>query len=132
MGLPRAEVARIRTAAAIHDVGKIETPKAILHKAGRLTDEEYEVIKQPSRAMRALDGRGAARSRADIDGPPPSRAPRRHRVSGPPIRQEIPLGARIIAVADTFDAITSERTYRSCKPAQEGDRHPQGGGGHAA
>jgi HD-GYP domain-containing protein (c-di-GMP phosphodiesterase class II) len=46
MGLPRAEVARIRTAAAIHDVGKIETPKAILHKAGPLSDEEYEVIKR--------------------------------------------------------------------------------------
>jgi len=46
MGLPRAEVARIRTAAAIHDVGKINTPKAILHKAGPLSDEEYEIIKQ--------------------------------------------------------------------------------------
>ena len=46
MGLPRTEVARIRTAAAIHDVGKIETPTAILDKAGPLSDEEYEVIKQ--------------------------------------------------------------------------------------
>ena len=45
MGLPRAEVARIRTAAAIHDVGKINTPKAILHKPGALSDKEYEVIK---------------------------------------------------------------------------------------
>ena len=46
MGLPRAQVARIRTAAAIHDVGKIETPTTILHKAGSLTAGEYEVIKR--------------------------------------------------------------------------------------
>ncbi len=46
MALPREEVARIRTAAAIHDVGKINTPKSILHKPDRLTDAEYEVIKR--------------------------------------------------------------------------------------
>ena len=53
MGLPRDEVARIRTAAAIHDVGKINTPKAILHKPGPLTAEEYAVIKRhPATAPR--------------------------------------------------------------------------------
>jgi putative nucleotidyltransferase with HDIG domain len=46
MGLPREEVLRIRTAAAIHDVGKINTPKSILHKPDRLTDSEYEIIKR--------------------------------------------------------------------------------------
>jgi hypothetical protein len=115
MGLPRAEVARIRTAAAIHDVGKIETPMAILHKAGPLTDEEYEVIKQHP-------GDGALMAAALRDPELTSMVEHHHerldgtgypnRLSG----EEIPLGARIIAVADTFDAITSERPYRPASP----------------
>ncbi len=111
MGLSRAEVARIRTAAAVHDVGKIRTPTAILHKPSALTDEEYEVIK-------SHPGDGAAM--ADILRDPGLTSMVRHhherldgtgypdRISG----EEIPLGARIIAVADTFDAITSGRPYR--------------------
>ena len=115
LGLPRAEVARIRTAAAIHDVGKINTPKAILHKAGRLTDEEYQVIKRHP-------GDGA--SMAAVLGDPELTSMVRHhheRLDGtgyPDCQSgtEIPLGARIIAVADTFDAITSERPYRTASP----------------
>jgi HD domain len=115
MGLPRAEVARIRTAAAIHDVGKIETPKAILHKAGPLTDEEYEVIKQHP-------GDGALMAAALRDRKLTSMVRHHHERldgTGYPDRlcgEEIPLGARIIAVADTFDAITSERPYRPASP----------------
>jgi len=115
MGLPRAEVARIRTAAAIHDVGKIQTPKAILHKAGPLTDEEYAVIKRhPGDGARMTAVLGDAEltsmvrhhhERLDGTGYPSG-------LSG----EEIPLGARIIAVADTFDAITSTRPYRSASP----------------
>ncbi len=115
MGLPHAEVARIRTAAAIHDVGKIKTPTAILHKPGRLTDEEYEVIKkhpgdgaQMAGVLRDPELTAMVRhhhERLDGTGYPDAQ-------SG----QEIPLGARIIAVADTFDAITSERPYRPASP----------------
>jgi HD domain len=115
MGLPRAEVARIRTAAAIHDVGKIETPTAILHKAGPLTDDEYEVIKRHpgDGALMAATLRDPEltsmvehhHERLDGTGYP-------HSLSG----REIPLGARIIAVADTFDAITSGRPYRPASP----------------
>jgi hypothetical protein len=115
LGLPRAEVARIRTAAAIHDVGKIKTPKTILHKAGPLTDEEYEVIKQHpgDGALMAAVLRdpeltsmvGHHHERLDGTGYPDG-------LSG----EEIPLGARIIAVADTFDAITSKRPYRPASP----------------
>jgi uncharacterized protein YjbJ (UPF0337 family) len=115
MGLSRAEVARIRTAAAIHDVGKIETPKVILHKKGPLSDDEYEVIKR-----HPADGAAMAtvlrdtqltsmvchhHERLDGTGYPSS-------LTG----EEIPLGARIIAVADTFDAITSTRPYRAASP----------------
>jgi hypothetical protein len=115
MGLPREQVARIRTAAAVHDVGKIETPLPILHKAGRLTDEEYEVIKRhpadgarmaevlhdPELTSMVLDHH----ERLDGSGYP-------NGLSG----GEIPLGARIIAVADTFDAMTSVRPYRPAYP----------------
>jgi HD-GYP domain-containing protein (c-di-GMP phosphodiesterase class II) len=115
MGLPAEEVARIRTAAAIHDVGKINTPTAILHKPARLTDAEYEVIKRHP-------GDGAVM--ADVLCDPELESMIRHHHerldgSGYPdaLRgEEIPLGARIIAVADTFDAITSERPYRSASP----------------
>src|SRR5205807_564285 len=55
MGLPPQEVDRICTAAAVHDVGKIETPVEALHKPGRLTDEEYAVIKRhPSDGARLV------------------------------------------------------------------------------
>jgi hypothetical protein len=115
MGLPRAEVARTRTAAAIHDVGKIRTPTAILHKAGPLTEEEYEIIKR-----HPGDG---ARMAEILRDPALAAIVRDHHErldgSGYPnglTGQEIPLGARIIAVADTFDAITSERPYRPASP----------------
>jgi HD domain len=115
MGLPRAEIARIRTAAAIHDVGKIEIPKAILHKAGPLSDAEYEVIKQHP-------GYGALMAAALGDPELTSMVEHHHeRLDGTGYPdglsgEEIPLGARIIAVADTFDAITSERPYRPASP----------------
>jgi hypothetical protein len=115
MGLPREEVARIRTAAAIHDVGKINTPKAILHKPGALTDEEYDVIKRhPGDGAEMVEALGDAaltamvrdhHERLDGSGYP-------HGLGG----AEISLGARIIAVADTFDAITSARPYRCASP----------------
>lgn len=115
MGLPRAEVARIRTAAAIHDVGKVRTPMRILHKAGPLTDEEYEVIRR-----HPGDGASMAHSLRD---PALTSIVRHHheRLDGTGYPdglrgEEIPLGARIIAVADTFDAVTSKRPYRAASP----------------
>jgi HD domain-containing protein len=115
MGLSSAEVARIRTAAAIHDVGKVKTPKTVLHKAAPLTPEEYEVIKRhPGEGARMAEVLGDAdlaslvrhhHERLDGTGYP-------NGLSG----EQIPLGARIIAVADTFDAITSARPYRAASP----------------
>jgi HD domain len=115
MGLGRADVARVRTAAAIHDVGKIETPLAILHKPGALTDEEYATIKEHpdhgavmAAVLRDSELTAMIRhhhERLDGTGYPAG-------LSG----EQIPLGARIIAVADTFDAITSVRPYRGASP----------------
>ena len=115
MGLPREEVARVRTAAAIHDVGKTKTPKTILHKPGQLTDEEYRIIK-------LHPGEGALMARVLHDEKLVSMIRHHHERldgSGYPdglFGESIPLGARIIAVADTFDAITSARAYRAASP----------------
>jgi HD-GYP domain-containing protein (c-di-GMP phosphodiesterase class II) len=111
MGLSDDQVAMVRTAATVHDVGKIEIPREVLNKPGKLTDEEFEIIKRHPVVgcdMVAVLGDPEMTSivrhhheRLDGRGYP-------DRLAG----DEIPLGARIIAVADTFDAITSTRPYR--------------------
>jgi hypothetical protein len=118
LGLRGESLARVRTAAALHDVGKLHTPPAVLRKPGRLTDEEYEVIKR-----HPLDG--AQMVGALADGELTSIVRHHHERldgTGYPDRlagEQIPLGARIIAVADTFDAITSVRPYRSPRSHKE-------------
>ncbi|MGH2821778.1 MAG: HD-GYP domain-containing protein, partial [Thermoleophilaceae bacterium] len=112
LGLAAEEAARIRSAAALHDVGKIETPREVLNKPGRLSDEEFGVIKRhPVDGARMVAGLGDEEltaivrhhhERLDGGGYP-------DRLAG----DDIPLGARVIAVADTFDALTSNRAYRS-------------------
>src|SRR4051812_10202540 len=111
MRLAPDEVARVRTAAALHDVGKLNTPRAILNKPGRLTEEEFAVIKR-----HPVDG---ADMLAGFGDPAVTAMVRHHheRLDGRGYPDglagdEIPLGARIIAVADTFDAMTSSRSYR--------------------
>jgi putative nucleotidyltransferase with HDIG domain len=114
LGVPAPDVAKIRLAAAVHDVGKLVVPLAILNKPGRLTDEEFEVIKRHAPVGAEMVSRIGddeltqivAHHHERLDG------------SGYPSRlfgSEIPLGARIIAVADTFDALTSTRAYRPAK-----------------
>lgn len=102
---------RIRTAALIHDVGKLSVAEEVLAKPGKLTDEEYALVKQHSAAGADMV---AALGDAEL-----TRIVRHHheRVDGTGYPDglkgiEIPLGARIISVVDTFDAITSERPYR--------------------
>src|SRR5919202_2155990 len=112
MGLPREDVARIRTAAAVHDVGKMETPREVLNKPRRLTDEEFAVMKR-----HPVDGAAMVATMGDEE---LTAIVRHHheRLDGRGYPESlagtaIPLGARIIAVADTFDAITSTRPYRA-------------------
>ena len=114
MGLPAAEVDRIRTAAALRDVGEIDTPDEVLHKPSSLSAEEFDIVRQhPVRGAQMAYELGDPElanivlhhhERLDGNGYPQG-------LSG----DEIPLGARIIAVADTFDAITSARPYRPAK-----------------
>jgi putative nucleotidyltransferase with HDIG domain len=112
MGLPASEAARIRAAATVHDVGKLETPQEILNKPGRLSEFEFAVIKRHAT-------RGAEMV-ATLGDDELTTIVRHHheRLDGrgypDGLRgEEIPLGARIIAVADTFDALTSDRPYRA-------------------
>ena len=118
MKLPDEEVARIRTAALLHDVGKIEVPWEILEKPGVLTDQEFDEIKKhPAVGARLVEGMGDPELVAIV---------RHHheRIDGGGypdglVRGQIPVGARIIAVADTFDALTSARAYRSPRSHEE-------------
>src|SRR5579862_4527245 len=111
MGLGEHQVAVIRAAAALHDVGKINTPRAVLHKPGRLTEVELALIE-----LHPVDGAEIVSTLGDAE----LTAMVRHhheRLDGTGYPaglagEAIPLGARIIAVADTFDAITSARPYR--------------------
>ena len=109
--LPADEVETIRQAALVHDVGKIHTPRAILDKPGRLTDDEFDVIKRHP-------GDGAALLEASVDAEIRTIVRHHHeRIDGAGYPDglagdDIPIGARIIAVADTFDALASTRAYR--------------------
>lgn len=119
-GLPEAEeyenfLETVHISSLLHDVGKIGLPDSILNKRGRLTKAEYEKIKEHSITGSAI--LHPIRELGDI-----SREVRAHheRYDGEGYPdglkgEEIPFIARIIAVADTFDAITSDRPYRQRK-----------------
>ena len=114
--LPRPDVARIALGGFLHDLGKIGVPDAILNKPDRLTDEEYAVIKtHPEVGARVLSGhpladlaRAAVLSHHETpDG------------KGYPyglLGDAVPLDARIVGLADAFDAMTSTRPYRRGMP----------------
>ncbi len=112
MHLTPTEIAQIRTAAMVHDVGKIYTPREILNNPDKLSEREYAIVK-----LHPGDG---ADMLADAGDPQIAEIVRHHHEQmdgrGYPdglAGLDIPLGARIVAVADTFDAITSSRPYRS-------------------
>ena len=111
LDLPDDLVERVRLAGLLHDVGKIAVPDAILSKPGSLTDEEWtEMKKHPEVGALIVDGAdmkdvaawiGAHHERPDGRGYPLG-------LGG----DEIPLEARILAVADAYEAMTCDRVYR--------------------
>jgi HD superfamily phosphohydrolase YqeK len=114
MKLPRVQREKVRLAAALHDVGKLVTPRSILTKPDQLTDDEYDIVK-----LHPGDGADLVAALKDAE---LTAMVRHHHErmdgTGYPERldgAQIPLGARIISVADTFDAITSKRAYRNSK-----------------
>ena len=122
LGLSTGRRRRLRIACLCHDLGKILTPEKILNKPGRLTEEEFEEIrKHPVTGRdivrRVLEDPGIERmvechhERWNGQGYP-------NGISG----EQIPLEARILSVADVFDALTSERSYRGAMTAEEAYR----------
>jgi putative two-component system response regulator len=113
VGLPAAEVELIERAAGLHDVGKIGVPDAILLKPGKLTAEEFEVVKtHTSIGARLLSG-----SRSPLLRLAEEIAWAHHeRWDGTGYAgmssEAIPLSGRIAAVADVFDALTHDRPYK--------------------
>jgi HD-GYP domain-containing protein (c-di-GMP phosphodiesterase class II) len=106
-------------ASILHDVGKIGVPESILNKPGRLNEEEFEVIKRHPKK-----GSDILRPLEQLKSCLPGILHHHERYDGKGYPQglkgeEIPLCARIIAVADTFDAITSNRAYRPAKAAEK-------------
>jgi putative nucleotidyltransferase with HDIG domain len=121
LGVERDTVAwrELQWGALLHDVGKIGVPDFILRKPGELTEEEWEVMKAHPAAgaeiVRSIEFLGGAaevvyahHERMDGGGYPQG-------LRG----EEIPLGARIFAVADAFDAMTSDRPYRAARPPEQ-------------
>lgn len=112
LGMPEQEVQNIRFVALLHDIGKIGVPDSVLNKPGKLTDEEYRLMKRHtvtgSEILKDIDmipdidvGAKYHHERYDGNGYPEG-------LKG----EDIPFIARIISVADTYDAMTSNRIYR--------------------
>jgi len=119
MGLSDEDVEIVRIGAKLHDIGKIGVPDAILQKPGKLTKEEFEMVKQhPQIGKRILEKVGSFQQYLPIvelhhedfngKGYP-------HGLRG----DQVPLGVRIVHVADVYDAITSNRTYRKAMPESQ-------------
>ena len=120
MGLSDTAIEEIRLGGILHDIGKIHVPEAVLNKPGRLTPEEYEVMKSHpvwgSQILEPLKVKAIERIRGMV---------RHHHemVDGKGYPDglkgdRIPLSARIITVADCFDTMISHRAY---KPARSGN-----------
>jgi putative two-component system response regulator len=118
MRLPDAQLENLRRAAILHDLGKIGVREVVLNKPGRLTDDEFqEIVRHPEVATQILDPIPFFQpllpailhhhERYDGKGYP-------GRLSGTRIPQE----SRIMAIADTFDAMTSTRAYRKALPVE--------------
>ncbi len=119
LALPAREIEVVRLGAALHDMGKIVVPDSILKKPGKLTPEEYTIIKQHCYSggqickrvgflMNAYPVVYHHHERWDGKGYP----------DGLP-GEKIPLGARIVSVVDAFDAMTSDRPYRNAMGMEE-------------
>ncbi|WP_237562795.1 HD-GYP domain-containing protein [Bacillus dakarensis] len=114
MGLPKASCEILRKGSLLHDTGKIGIQEHVLMKNGKLTDEEYEIIKShPTIGFNMVKHISDFHSNGVLD----IILYHHERYDGKGYAkglkgEQIPLFARIVAVADTFDAMTSKRVYR--------------------
>ncbi|MCW2967420.1 MAG: hypothetical protein JWM71_1192 [Solirubrobacteraceae bacterium] len=119
LGLSPAECERIRLSGLLHDVGKLALERSILHKVGPLSDDEWRQIREhPGHSANIIGGvahfaaflPGARHHHERYDG---------HGYPDGLAGTEIPLDARVLAVADAYDAMTSNRSYRAALPHAE-------------
>jgi diguanylate cyclase (GGDEF)-like protein/putative nucleotidyltransferase with HDIG domain len=119
LGMNELEVEEIRLGGVLHDIGKVAIPEAILNKSGPLNPDEWDTMKSHvvfgARILEPLAPLTRIREMVlhhheyfDGSGYPDG-------LSG----EQIPLGSRIIAVADAYDTITSDRTYKKARAAEE-------------
>lgn len=119
MGLSGTAIEEIRLGAMLHDVGKVGIMESILNKSGPLNPEEWEAMKRHveygAKLLEPLRGTESVRKMVvhhheffDGSGYPEGLA-----------GSQIPMGARIIAIADAYDTITSERTYKKARRPEE-------------
>jgi putative nucleotidyltransferase with HDIG domain len=113
LGLPEEEVSKIRVSATLHDVGKIGVEDRVLKKPGVLTNEEFEIMKRHT-----VMGYEIVRQVKQLEEMLPGIRWHHEALNGKGYPDgikgdEIPLIVRIIAVADTFDAITTDRPYQA-------------------
>jgi putative nucleotidyltransferase with HDIG domain len=118
-GMSRQDIAETKTAGLLHDIGKIIISSSIINKEGKLTSVEYNTMKNhPEIGFRILNSTSDMRSISNIvlshherwDGKGYPRS-----IKG----EDIPIKARIITIADAYDAMTSERTYRDIFSKEE-------------
>lgn len=113
LGMSEEEAQNIKTIGLLHDIGKIGIPDSVLHKPGKLTDDEYSIMK-----MHPTIGANILKDITVLDGLLVGAHYHHERMDGKGYPEglkgeEIPLIARIICVADCFDAMNSNRIYRS-------------------
>lgn len=119
LGVDARDMADLKAAALLHDIGKVGIPDSILNKPGRLTREEFaqiehhvliavDVLQGVPLGDRVISAIRAHHERCDGSGYPDG-------LKG----DQIPLLARILAVADVFDAMTSDRPYRKAMPVSQ-------------
>jgi putative nucleotidyltransferase with HDIG domain len=119
LGLDDTAAAHVRRAAALHDVGKVAIPDEILHAPRKLTDDEWVYMRQHTIIGARIIGAApellpvaeivrSSHERYDGAGYPDELA-----------GEEIPLGARIVSVCDSYDAMTTDRAYRGAMPVSE-------------
>ncbi len=116
MNLPEDEQKILERAAILHDIGKLGIVDSILNKPGKLSDEEWKIMKEhPRTALKILEPLKFLEKEKDII----VHHHEKYSGGGYPDDlkgEQIPLGARIMAVADTFDAMNSKRSYRKPLP----------------
>jgi diguanylate cyclase (GGDEF)-like protein/putative nucleotidyltransferase with HDIG domain len=126
LGLDSDDVEAVRQAAQLHDIGKVAIPEAILHKPGSLDDAEWRFMRRHSEIGERIIAEAPALSRVATM---VRASHERFDGTGYPdgLRSEqIPLGARIVAVCDAFDAMITERPYSAALTPEAAERELRG------